>query len=98
MLEGKGRSLIINNADNIVVVTRNGDKAAIKKERDLSDDEEKMHDTEITVEKQRESGWVGTFYLKFNPHDYTFAPCQKYIPPKEEKKPYQKNNWNKQRY
>lgn len=78
----KGSSLIPNNADNIASITRNYDKMEIMKERELTDDERAMHDTEITVDKQRESGWVGSFYFKFNPRNYTFTPCQRYQKPK----------------
>lgn len=95
MMDVKGSTLLINNADNVVVVTRNREKDEILKERDLSDDEQKMHDSEVTVEKQREGGWVGTFYLRFNRHDCTFFPCDKWSPPKPDKP---RKQWGNPRY
>jgi len=86
MLDVKGSSLIPNNADNIVVVARNEAKMALSKERELDDDEKQWHDTEVTVEKQRESGWLGTFYLRFNPYQFTFTPCAKAKPPEPERR------------
>ena len=85
MLDIKGSTLIVNNADNIVVVSRNAEKMEISKERDLTPAEAAWHDTEITVEKQRESGWIGGFYFKFNPRDYTYQVCNR--PETEKKKP-----------
>ena len=69
----KGSSLIANNADNIAGIARNQEKWDRQKEgmtdpSDLRD----MHDTEITVEKQRESGWTGTFYLDFDTRRLTY--------------------------
>lgn len=81
----KGSSLIYNNADNIVVVARNNEKLELSKERELTEEEQKWHDTEIVVEKQRESGWCGAFYLKFNAIDYTYRECAKAVKPKPEK-------------
>jgi len=86
MLDVKGSSLIPNNADNIVVVARNEAKMALSKERELDDDEKQWHDTEVTVEKQRESGWLGTFYLRFNPYQFTFTPCAKAKLPEPERR------------
>lgn len=79
----KGASLFANNADNIVSVSRNHEKFLLLQEGDGDDEEiRKMHDTEITVDKQRDSGWVGSFYFKFDRRDYTFTPCKKYEKPK----------------
>lgn len=75
----KGASLIANNADNIISVMRNHEKAeAMKSGCELTEDERKMHDTEVTVDKQRDSGWVGSFFFMFDRRDFTFSPCQKY--------------------
>ena len=98
MMDIKGSSLLVNNCDNAVVVTRNKEKDDILKERELTDQEHKMHDTEVTVEKQRESGWVGTFYLKFNRHDYTFSPTEKYSPPKPDRFQKKKPTWDQEKY
>lgn len=97
MFDVKGAGDIVNNADNVVVVTRNPEKSAIEKERELTDDEHKMHDTEVLVEKQREGGWTGTFYLKFNRFDYTFLPTDKYSPPKPDTRK-RKPTWQDTRY
>jgi len=85
----KGSSLIANNADNIAGVARNQEKWDLQKEgmtdpSDLRD----MHDTEITVEKQRESGWTGTFYLEFDPRKLTYqaSKARTYAKPKPEAK------------
>lgn len=74
----KGSSLIANNADNIVGITRNIEKWELMKAGETSDEElSQMHDTELVVEKQRESGWTGTFYLKFSPRRLAFWACEK---------------------
>ena len=101
MMDIKGSTLMMNNADNIVVVTKNPEKEALDKSADQGDElpefYHKMHDTEVTVEKQRETGWVGTFYLKFNRHDLTFGLSNKYSPPKPDKKSFRKE-FNQNRY
>lgn len=69
----KGSSLLVNNADNIVLVCRNPEKEKLRKANKLSDEQDKnMHDTEIIVEKQRETGWLNTFKLKFDPVRFTY--------------------------
>lgn len=70
----KGSSLIANNADNIVAVCRNYKKDELRKEGKLKADEaHNMHDTEIRVEKQRETGWAESFFLRFNPITYSYT-------------------------
>lgn len=70
----KGSSLLVNNADNVLLVCRNPDKEKLRKANKLSDEQDKnMHDTEVIVEKQRETGWLHTFKLKFNPSRYSFS-------------------------
>lgn len=70
----KGSSLLVNNADNVLLVCRNPDKEKLRKANRLSDEQDKvMHDTEVIVEKQRETGWLHTFKLKFNPFRYSFS-------------------------
>lgn len=70
----KGSSLLVNNADNILLVCRNPEKEKLRKANRLTDDQEKtMHDTEVIIEKQRETGWMHTFKLKFDPFRYSFS-------------------------
>jgi twinkle protein len=82
----KGSSLIGNNADNIVGIARNQEKWDMEKSGE-GDPEVMgaMHDTEITVEKQRESGWTGTFYLDFDPRRLTYKEAKKRPPPQPPK-------------
>lgn len=69
----KGSSLLVNNADNVLLVCRNPDKEKLRKANKLSEEQDKnMHDTEIIVEKQRETGWLNTFKLKFDPIRFTY--------------------------
>jgi twinkle protein len=70
----KGSSVIINNAHNIVAIQRNFKKDELRKAGTITPIQEMdMHDTEVTVEKQRASGWLGSYLLKFNPRDYTYT-------------------------
>jgi twinkle protein len=88
----KGSSLIANNADNIVGVARNQEKWDLQKEGLTDpDDLNKMHDTEITVEKQRESGWTGTFYLDFDPRRLTYKESKSRTQARP--KPEPKKSW-----
>lgn len=102
MMDIKGSTLLMNNADNIVVVTKNPEKEVLEKAADQGEElpefYHKMHDTEVTIEKQRETGWIGTFYLKFNRFDLTFGLSNKYSPPKPDKKPFRKKQWNNDSY
>lgn len=72
-LDIKGSSLIPNNADNIITVSKNLDKEKKRRENKLTPDDEKTHDAEIWIEKQRETGWEGRILLKFNPETYVFS-------------------------
>jgi twinkle protein len=66
----KGSSLIANNADNIASIRRNREKdAAIEAGKSFGG----MHDTEVSVTKQRDTGWLGTFKLKFDPATGAFG-------------------------
>jgi twinkle protein len=70
----KGSSLIINNCDNAISVSRNPEKDRIRKERQLTPAEEAAYsDTIIRVEKQRETGWEGKFELVFDRANYAFG-------------------------
>lgn len=66
----KGSSLVVNGVDNIILIQRNLEKlkdGLTKEQRDL------MHDVEIIIEKQRDSGWQGSFKLKYNPVQRTYS-------------------------
>lgn len=63
----KGSSLITNNVDNVIIVLRNPVKDAKRKADKMDHDTRMMHDVEIIIEKQRETGWVGMFKLDFDP-------------------------------
>lgn len=70
----KGSSLLANNADNIVSINRNSKKDKLRKENALTPELNRtMFDTEIVVEKQRETGWVGNYLLKFDSQRYTYG-------------------------
>ena len=70
----KGSSLLVNNCDNVILVTRNPEKEKLRKANKLTADQDRdMHDTEVIVEKQRDTGWLGTFRLKFHPHRYSYS-------------------------
>jgi twinkle protein len=58
----KGNSSIENNVDNIAIVRRNHDKQSF-------DD----YDTEIEIKKQRETGWLGSFYLRFDHRHFAYS-------------------------
>jgi twinkle protein len=69
----KGSSLMINNADNVLLVLRNPEKEKKRKAGKLSrEEEEEMHDSEIIIEKQRETGWIGVCKLDFDPSRFRF--------------------------
>ena len=69
----KGSSLLVNNADNVLLVCKNAEKEKLRTQQKLSDEEDKnTHDAELIVEKQRETGWTGMFKLKFDPLKYTY--------------------------
>jgi twinkle protein len=88
----KGSSLIGNNADNIVGIARNQEKWDLEKEGATDPETMRgMHDTEITVEKQRESGWTGTFYLDFDPRRLTYKESKSRLQSKP--KPEPKKSW-----
>jgi twinkle protein len=63
----KGSSLMVNNADNVILVNKNPDKEKLRVQDKLTPDiDASTHDAEVTVEKQRETGWTGMFKLKFD--------------------------------
>lgn len=73
-LDVKGSSLIPNNADNIVCVIRNQEKKRLKETGEITAQQEReMHDTEISIEKQRETGWEGSIKLQFDKERYNFT-------------------------
>lgn len=70
----KGSSLIPNNADNIIAICRNNDKEKMRKDGTLKPEQARlMHDCEVIVEKQRDTGWEGRFLLTFNPKTYSYG-------------------------
>jgi len=96
-IDVKGSSAIPNNADTIVSVTRNPVKTALLMEKDwneLTAEEREMHDTEVTVDKQRNSGWLGSFCFHYDRRGLHFTPCKRYVKPKPEPRSNNKN-WNK---
>ncbi len=90
----KGSSLIGNNADNIVGIARNQEKWDLEKDGETDPETlRSMHDAEITVEKQRESGWTGTFFLDFDPRRLTYAEAK--VRPQAKPKPQKpKKDWH----
>jgi twinkle protein len=74
-MDVKGSSVIPNNADSIVAVCRNFQKDQLRKDGKLTDLQKvTMYDTEIRVEKQRETGWEGRFLLRFDPITFSYSP------------------------
>jgi twinkle protein len=58
---------MVNNADNVILVNKNPDKEKLRVQDKLTPDiDASTHDAEVTVEKQRETGWTGMFKLKFD--------------------------------
>lgn len=89
-MDVKGSSLIQNNADNIVLISRNHEKDRLRhlKQLTLAMDES-MHDAEIRVEKQRDSGWEGSYFLRFDRKTGSYGEMpETYVPaePKPTKK------------
>lgn len=73
-LDIKGSSLIMNNCDNLIVVHKNMEKEKIRRERQLTDEEDRrMYDAEIVSEKQRDRGWHGRVLLRFCNKTFTFS-------------------------
>lgn len=69
----KGSSLLVNNADNVLLILRNPKKEKLRKAGQLTKEDEKtMHDSEVIVEKQRETGWTGLYRLRFDPYRYMY--------------------------
>lgn len=77
LLDIKGSSLIANGVDNVVVVCRNQEKADAAKDGELTDEQKDEYDTEIRIEKQKESGWLGAFQLNFDPQTFVFTAAKK---------------------
>jgi twinkle protein len=69
----KGSSLLVNNADNVILISRNNEKEKLRRSDKLTPEHDlAMHDAEIIIEKQRETGWTGFFKLKFDPRRYIY--------------------------
>lgn len=74
MWDIKGSNNLAGNANNVLLVARNPEKEKLRKAGQMTPDKERiMHDTEVIIEKQRDSGWIGLFRLKFNPHRYSYS-------------------------
>jgi twinkle protein len=69
----KGSSLMVNNADNVLLILRNPEKEKKRKAGRLTAEDEQLHDSEIIIEKQRETGWIGLCKLDFDPAKYRFT-------------------------
>ena len=80
----KGSSMLANNADNIVTMRRNTAKRDLIESGMMTPEKDAaMHDAEFTVEKQRETGWEGSFKLKFNRITKLF---EIFVPPERQEK------------
>ena len=84
-MDVKGSSGIFASTDNMLVVSRNMKKDALRKEGHPVSEWGDMHDTEVTVEKQRDSGWEGTFFLKFDVRTYCYSHAEPPKPPEKKK-------------
>lgn len=74
MYSVKGSSLMVNNADNVILVLRNPEKEKKRKAGKLTAEESRnMHDSELIVEKQRETGWTGMFKLNFDTARFRYS-------------------------
>ena len=70
----KGSSSIPNRTDNVIYVSRNHEKDKLREDGDLTDEQDdEMYDTQIVVKKQRDTGWLGSFYLKFDPRRFSYG-------------------------
>lgn len=72
----KGSSLLRNNADNILVVSRNFKKEKKRANGDLEEDDEKEWDARVMVEKDREEGYVKMFRYRYIPSFNRYIPLK----------------------
>lgn len=72
-MDVKGSGGIFASTDNMIVISRNQKKDAARKAGKSIKEWGDWHDTEVTVEKQRDSGWEGTFHLKFDVRTYCYS-------------------------
>lgn len=73
MYHVKGSSALIDNPDNVVILMRNKAKDDAFKAGKGMEALDAMHDTEVIVEKQRQSGWVGSYKLKYHKKSFSFS-------------------------
>jgi len=74
MYNVKGSSLLVNNVDNVLLILRNPEKEKKRKAGKLTSIESReLHDSEIIVEKQRETGWVGLIKMDFDASRFRFS-------------------------
>ena len=63
----KGSTLIVNNADNVIIIKRNHEKDKIRRDGPLTKEQDDgMHDLEVISDKQRDGGWIGKVSLRMN--------------------------------
>lgn len=79
-MDVKGSSMITNNADNIISIRRNTEKRKLMEAGELAAAAE-LHDAELSVEKQRETGWEGMVRLNFNAFTKQFTKFEYAAPP-----------------
>jgi twinkle protein len=62
----KGSSLLRNNADNILIISRNVEKEKRRRDGEIDDEEfDSLYDTKVEVDKDREEGRLKAFRYKF---------------------------------
>lgn len=89
MVDIKGSGVLKDCADNAVAICRNLEKMEASMEGELTPEMRAQYDTEIRVYKQKESGWIGAFYLKFDNRGFTYSKSQKPEKPKPNgRRPY----------
>lgn len=70
----KGSSLIINNTNNVALICRNAEKQKLRSMGKLTaEQDQQMHDAELIIEKQRETGWTGMFKMKYEVNRYRYT-------------------------
>jgi len=73
----KGSSLLRNNSDNILVVSRNTAKERKVNEGEISEEQAAGEwDTQVTVDKDREEGKIKSFKYKFAWKHHYFIPME----------------------
>lgn len=82
-MDVKGSSLLVNNADNVVMMKRNSVKKKLFENGELTaEKDEELYDAEFAVEKQRATGWEGVMKLRFDKEAKLFMPFTPKVPAK----------------